>query len=81
MSEGFTCRGCGNFFFQAPKCVGCGAEKLYDSTVRLQGKEIEYQAARIAQLEAALADMAKHVWRGDWDKLKPETRELLGEQK
>ncbi len=42
---------------------------------------IEAQAARIAELEAALQDMAKHVWRGDWDKLKPETRELLGEQK
>ena len=36
---------------------------------------------RIAELEAALEDMAKHVWRGDWDKLKPETRALLGEKK
>jgi len=42
---------------------------------------IEAQAARIAELEAALQDMAKHVWRGDWDKLKPETRALLGETK
>jgi hypothetical protein len=25
--------------------------------------------------------LAKHVWRGDWDKLKPETRELLGESR
>jgi hypothetical protein len=24
--------------------------------------------------------LAKHIWRGDWDKLKPETRELLGEK-
>jgi len=38
---------------------------------------IETQAARIAKLEAALQDMSKHVWRGDWDKLKPETRALL----
>ena len=38
-------------------------------------------ADRIAELEAALHDMAKHVWRGDWDKLKPETRALLGEKK
>ena len=81
MSEGFTCRGCGNLFLQAPKCVGCGAEKLYDSTVRLQGKEIEYQAVRIAELEAALQDMAKHVWRGDWDKLQPETRAILEPKK
>lgn len=38
-------------------------------------------AARIAELEAALQDMAKHVWRGDWNQLKPETRALLGETK
>lgn len=37
----------------------------------------ETQAARIAELEAALQDMAKHVWRGDWDKLKPETQKVL----
>jgi hypothetical protein len=37
-------------------------------------------ADRIEELEAALKDMAKHVWRGDWDKLKPETRALLGEK-
>ncbi len=54
MSNGFRCRGCGNFFFQAPKCVSCGAQKLYDSTVKLQGKEIEAQSARIETLEAAL---------------------------
>lgn len=42
---------------------------------------IEAQAARIAALEAALQDMAKHVWRGDWNQLKPETRALLGETK
>jgi len=41
---------------------------------------LEAQAARIAELEAALHDMAKHIWRGDWDKLKPETRALLGEK-
>lgn len=41
----------------------------------------ETQAARIAELEVALQDMAKHVWRGDWDKLKPETRALLDEKK
>ena len=34
----------------------------------------------IENLRAAVQDLAKHVWRGDWDKLKPETRELLGEK-
>ena len=38
-------------------------------------------ATEIEKLRAAVQDLAKHVWRGDWDKLKPETRELLGEQK
>ena len=80
MSEGFTCRGCGNLFFQAPKCVGCGAEKLYDSTVRLQGKEIEYQAARIAELEAALEKIVRKtppkdrepwVWVVAFERVKP----------
>jgi hypothetical protein len=38
-------------------------------------------ADEIEKLRAAVQDLAKHVWRGDWDKLKPETRELLGEKK
>ncbi len=42
----------------------------------------DYQEARdeIEKLRAAVQDLAKHIWRGDWDKLKPETRELLGEK-
>jgi hypothetical protein len=41
----------------------------------------EEAADEIEKLRAAVQDLAKHIWRGDWDKLKPETRELLGEQK
>jgi hypothetical protein len=37
-------------------------------------------ATEIEKLRAAVQDLAKHIWRGDWDKLKPETRELLGEK-
>jgi hypothetical protein len=37
-------------------------------------------ADEIEKLRAALKDMAKHIWRGDWDKLDPETRVLLGEK-
>jgi hypothetical protein len=33
-----------------------------------------------ARLRAAMHDLAGHVWRGDWDKLKPETRAALGEK-
>jgi hypothetical protein len=32
------------------------------------------------KMRAALRDLAKHIWRGDWDKLEPETRALLGEK-
>ena len=32
---------------------------------------------RIAELEAALEDALKYVWRGDWNKLKPETQKAL----
>ena len=31
-------------------------------------------------LNAVIKDLAAHVWRGDWDKLKPETRAALGEK-
>ncbi len=55
MSEGFTCRGCGNLFLQDPKCVTCGAQKLYDSTVKIQGEQIRAQAAEITRLGAELA--------------------------
>ena len=37
-------------------------------------------ADEIEKLRAAVQDLAKHIWRGDWDKLKPETRKLLGEK-
>jgi len=38
------------------------------------------EADEIEKLRAALKDMAKHIWRGDWDKLDPETRALMGEK-
>ena len=49
--------------------------RMPDGTWKL--KSVVALEARIAKLEAALQDMSKHVWRGDWDKLKPETRALL----
>ena len=44
-------------------------------------EELEEAQDRIAELEAALQDISKHIWRGDWDKLKPETRAALGDKK
>jgi hypothetical protein len=38
-------------------------------------KRLETQAARIAELEAALDDALTYVWRAHgWSKLKPETQ-------
>jgi hypothetical protein len=34
--------------------MSCGAQQLYDNTVRSQGKEIERQAEQIEKLQAAL---------------------------
>lgn len=41
--------------------------------------EVTYDAMqkRIAELEAALEDALKYIWRGDWNKLKPETQKAL----
>ena len=36
--------------------------------------------AEAVRLQDALHDLAKHVWRGDWDKLQPSTRAALGEK-
>lgn len=41
----------------------------------------EEAADRIEELESALQDMSKYIWRGDWDKLKPETRAILEPKK
>lgn len=42
-------------------------------------REVTYDALqrRIIELENALQDMAKYVWRGDWNSLRPETRAAL----
>lgn len=37
-------------------------------------------AERHNLLNAAIQDLAAHVWRGDWNKLRPETRAALGEK-
>lgn len=62
------------------------ADKIYASTGLTLGAEAAAAIGRLIQVEneklrAAVQDLAKHVWRGDWDKLKPETRELLDEGK
>jgi plasmid stabilization system protein ParE len=56
--------------------------KAIEAALRIGFAEGQDQAKEeIEKLRAAVQDLAKHVWRGDWDKLKPETRELLEEDK
>jgi len=61
------------------------ADKIYAATGLTLGAEAAAAIGRLIQAEneklrAALKDAAKHIWRGDWDKLDPETRALLGEK-
>ena len=53
---------------------------LRSPVIWVKGTVAREAADEIEKLRAAVQDLAKHVWRGDWDKLKPETRELLGEK-
>jgi plasmid stabilization system protein ParE len=55
--------------------------KAIEAALRIGFAEGQDQAKEeIEKLRSAVQDLAKHIWRGDWDKLKPETRELLGEK-
>lgn len=41
-------------------------------------REIELQAAdEIEKLQSAIHDMAKNIWRGDWNRLEQETRDVV----
>lgn len=62
------------------------ADKIYAATGLTLNAEAAAAIGQMIQVEneklrAAVQDLAKHVWRGDWDKLKPETHELLDEGK
>jgi hypothetical protein len=34
-------------------------------------------ANEIEQLQSAIHDMAKNIWRGDWNRLEQETRDVV----
>ena len=55
-------------------------EMVASSVMTAHGHDCIDAAQRLRAMRAALHDMAKHIWRGDWDKLEPETRALLGEK-
>lgn len=51
-NTGFVCADCKNVFLQAPRCTTCGAEKLYDTTVRnLQEDNARYENGRVVMTD------------------------------
>jgi|HubBroStandDraft_4_1064222.scaffolds.fasta_scaffold01735_8 hypothetical protein len=50
----YVCPDCKNQFVQPFTCITCGAQRLYDETVRQQGRQIEAQADEIERLTAEL---------------------------
>ena len=65
---------------RAQQALANAGEPMSEVTYDALRKRLAQVEADTARLQAAINDLAKHVWRGDWDKLKPETRELLGEK-
>ena len=55
-------------------------ELVASGVMTAHGHDCIDAAQRLRAMRTALCDMAKYVWRGDWDKLEPETRALLGEK-
>jgi hypothetical protein len=73
-----TCPDCKNGFVQPFKCITCGAEKLYDATVRSLQAE---NAALRAVLREYVDGYVQHLVRGpDHIALEDRARALLGEK-
>lgn len=53
------CPDCKNLFVQPFKCITCGAEKLYDTTVRQGAATIDRQAALLREARELLI-LARH---------------------
>jgi hypothetical protein len=51
-----------------------------DQTTTQYCAEVVALQSENARLHDAVHDLAKHIWRGDFDKLQPETRAVLGEK-
>lgn len=49
-----TCPDCKNKFVEPFRCTTCGAQRLYDETVRSQAAQIGYLQARVADLEEGI---------------------------
>jgi multidrug resistance efflux pump len=72
-----------NDFTQPFVCITCGAEQLYDNTVKSQARTIEQQSARLQELEK---DAERYRWlrntatTSDWQELGGLTAERTEEE-
>lgn len=70
MTERFhTCPDCKNQFVQPFKCTTCGAQKLYDATVRSQAVTIEHQREEITRARKALGALAVQALQRSWEEV------------
>lgn len=61
-TENHTCPDCGNSFVQPFVCITCGAQKLYDETVRTQADEIQRLRSQLKEAHEAVWAMAEDGW-------------------
>ena len=54
LPNAYVCASCHNIFLQPPTCTTCGAQKLYDNTLRTAERERDALRARCDELAAAL---------------------------
>lgn len=78
MTNLHKCPDCLNTFHQPFRCTTCGAQRLYDETVRTQAKTIAALRERVAELEGKVTAIVGWLEReqpdvfrrGLWDALR-----------
>lgn len=61
----YICPDCHNEFLQPFRCVTCGAQHLYDETVRVQAEQNAVLRAAVKALGEALSSTTE--WIRNWD--------------
>ena len=67
------CPDCKNVFLQPFRCTTCGAQKLYDTTLRQAEQRAERAEAELAAARALLEQCPPHI-RGNvgaWEHIRP----------
>jgi len=71
MTAMYQCKDCLNLFVQPFVCTSCGAEKLYDVTVRSQAMQIERLHKLLAECHAELASNLSQIM-DDYQNIPPD---------